>query len=650
MSVTNLTTGRGPASGRSLNALATLGVRQGHEIKVAATGRQADDALAALEALAGRDFDEAPAVEAPAVTPVARPAPAGGLAGIPVAPGVAIGAARHFRAATPEIPTEPASDPEAEWKQLERALDRVRTEIRATRDSVAARAGEYSAAIFDAHLLFLEDEALVEPARRAIFEQGRNAAQAWHEAAEMVAADYRSLEDDYLRARAEDLGAVARQVVAELVGDGPAAAVREPGIVVAADLTPADTAALDRELVHGIATAFGGPTSHSAILARSLGIPAAVGLGERLLDVPEGTQLVLDGDEGAVFVDPSPELVREYERRSAERAEVAQRALAGAQRPAETQDGRRIEIVANVGSPEDVDAAVANGAEGVGLLRTEFLFLERDSLPDEDEQYTAYADMAERLQGRPLILRTLDVGADKPLPYLPRRAEANPFLGVRGIRLGLAQPELLETQLRAALRVAADHPLKVMFPMVSTLAEYRDAVSVLARTREQLSERGESPGRTEVGVMIEVPAAALAADAFAREVDFFSIGTNDLVQYTMAAERGNDAVSGLADGLHPSVLRLIRSVTEAAEAHGKWVGVCGELGSDPEAVPLLVGLGVSELSVNPPAIPATKDAVRKVDAGAAAALAEEALGLDSAEDVRALVAGSAPLPSESLTP
>jgi multiphosphoryl transfer protein len=652
VSVTNLTTGRGPASGRSLNALATLGVRQGHEITVAATGPKASEALAALEALAGRDFDEGPAVEAPTPTPTARPeaAPAGGLAGLPAAPGVAIGAARHFRAATPEIPTEPASDPEAEWEALERALDRVRTEIRATRDSVAARAGEYSAAIFDAHLLFLEDETLVEPARRAIFEQGRNAAQAWHEAAETVAAEYRSLDHEYLRARAEDLGAVARQVVAQLVGKGPATAVTEPGIVIAADLTPADTAALDRELVHGIATAYGGPTSHSAILARSLGIPASVGLGEQLLEVPEGTQLVLDGDQGALHVDPSPELVREYERKSAERAEDAQRALASARRPARTRDGRRIEIVANVGSPEDVDAAVANGAEGVGLLRTEFLFLERDSLPDEDEQYAAYADMAERLQGRPLILRTLDVGADKPLPYLPRRAEANPFLGVRGIRLGLTQPELLETQLRAALRVAAEHPLKVMFPMVSTLAEYRDALSVLARAREQLSERGEAPGQLEVGVMIEVPAAALAADAFAREVDFFSIGTNDLVQYTMAAERGNEAVSGLADGLHPSVLRLIRSVTEAAEAHGKWVGVCGELGSDPQAVPLLVGLGVSELSVNPPAVPATKETVREVDAGAAAALAREALGLDSAEEVRALVTGAAPLPSESLAP
>jgi multiphosphoryl transfer protein len=650
VTITNVTARRGPASGRSLNAIATLGVRQGHEIAVAASGPQAGEALAALEALAARDFDEEVAVQPPVPSPVSPQAgPPGALVGLPAAPGIALGAARHFRVPAPEIPTERASDPQAEWEALQRALERVRTEIRATRDSVAARAGEYSAAIFDAHLLFLEDDALLEPARRAIFEQGRNAAQAWHGAAETVAAEYRSLDDEYLGARAEDLAGVARQVVAELVGgEAAAATVVEAGIVVAADLTPADTAALDRELVRGIATAYGGPTSHSAILARSLGIPAAVGLGEQLLDVTEGAPLALDGDAGAVVVDPAEELVRDYERRSAEHDEATRRALASAQLPARTRDGRRIEVVANVGSPEDVDTAVASGAEGVGLLRTEFLFLERDSIPLEDEQFAAYADMAERLQGRPLILRTLDVGADKPLPYIPRRAEANPFLGVRGIRLGLAQPELLETQLRAALRVAALHPLKVMFPMVTTLAEYHQAVSVLARAREQLG--GEAAGPLEVGIMVEVPAAALAAEAFAPEVDFFSIGTNDLVQYTMAAERGNDAVAGLADGLHPAVLRLIRAVVEAAEAYGKWVGVCGELGSDPLAVPVLVGLGVSELSVNPPAIPATKEAVRQVDAGAAAALADEVLRLASADDVRALVGAETATAALTSTP
>jgi phosphocarrier protein FPr len=643
--VVNLTSGRGPASGRSLNGLATLGIRHGNEILVSADGPQAAAALAALAALAERDFDEetAPAARpapAPATPPAAPSAEAKQtLTGLSGAPGIALGAARHFRRVDPEIPTGSSGDPEAEWEALTRALEQVRAEIRAARDAVAARAGEYSAAIFDAHLLFLDDEALVGPARRAIFDEGRNAAEAWYAAAETVASAYRGLDDEYMQARAEDLTGVARQVVTALAGDTATPSLSAAGILVAADLTPADTASLDRELAFGVATAAGSPTSHSAILARSLGIPAAVGLGEALLNVPEGTPLLLDGDAGIVHIEPSEDLAAEYEQRAATQEQAASSARAAAAEPALTRDGRRIEVVANIGTPADVPAAIENGAEGVGLLRTEFLFLERDSMPTEDEQYAAYKSVATGLEGRPLILRTLDVGADKPLPYLPLEAEANPFLGVRGIRLALARPELLETQLRAVLRTAAEFPLKVMFPMVATLQEYRQAKAVLARAREGLEEAGEpTPEELEVGVMIEVPAAALAAEVFAPEVDFFSLGTNDLVQYTMAAERGNASVAGLADGLHPSVLRLIRIVVEAAAGHGKWVGVCGELAGDPVAVPILVGLGVTELSANAPAIPAVKQAVRSVDAEAARELAEQALELASGAEVRALFA------------
>ena len=644
--VMNLTSGRGPASGRSLNGLATLGIRQGHEILVSAHGPQAAAALDALAALATRDFDEQAAPAAPAAPPVPSAAPpleAGqALTGLPGAPGIVSGPARHFRPLDPEIPTGSSGDPESEWEALTGALEQVRTEIRTTRDSVAARAGEYSAAIFDAHLLFLEDDALLGPARHAIFEEGRNAAEAWHEAAAAVAADYRALDDEYLQARAEDLTGVARQVVAALTGATAKGTLSAPGIVVAADLTPADTASLDRELALGIAAAVGSPTSHSAILARSLGIPAAVGLGEGLLSIPEGTELLLDGDAGTVHVEPAAELAGEYKRRAAAREQAARSARAAAAGPAVTRDGHRIEVVANIGSPDDVPAAIENGAEGVGLLRTEFLFLERDSMPSEDEQVAAYTSVAKGLQGRPLILRTLDVGADKPLPYLPQRHEANPFLGVRGIRLALEQPELLETQLRAVLRTAAEYPLKVMFPMVATLEEYRRAKGVLADVRAGLERAGSPiPEELEVGVMIEVPAAALAAEQFAPEVDFFSLGTNDLTQYTLAAERGNAAVAGLADGLHPSVLRLIRTVAEAANGHGKWAGVCGELASDPAAVPVLVGLGIAELSANAPAIPAVKQAVRGVDADAARDLAEHALELSSAAEVRELFADEA---------
>jgi multiphosphoryl transfer protein len=624
--VRNLTSGRGPASGRSLNGLATLGIRQGNEIEVAATGAQAAEALAALQELAERDFDEqeapatAPAPAAPAAEPGERR-----LAGLAGAPGIVTGPARHFRAPEPEIPAGTSGDPEAEWHALTQARERVREEIRSTRDSVAARAGDYNAAIFDAHLLFLDDEALLGPARRAI-DEGANAARAWHDAAEAVAADYRGLDDEYMQARAEDLTGVARQVVAALTGGETAATLGGRGIVVANDLTPADTASLDRDLALGIATAAGSPTSHSAILARSLGIPAVVGAGEALLALDEGTELLLDGDAGTVDVEPAEALAAEYEERAAARRRSAQRVRAAAAEPALTRDGRRIEVVANIGSPSDVAAALENGAEGVGLLRTEFLFLDRDTMPTEDEQYAVYAGIAEALEGRPLILRTLDVGADKPLRYVPQRPEANPFLGVRGIRLTLEQPELLETQLRAVLRTAAEHPLKVMFPMVATLDEYRRARAMLDDVRDRL----------EVGVMIEVPAAALAAEQFAPEVDFFSLGTNDLTQYTLAAERGNAAVADLADGLHPAILRLIGMVADAANDHGKWAGVCGELASDPVAVPALVGLGIVELSANAPAIPAVKAAVREVDAEAARELAERALELDSAADVRRL--------------
>ncbi|HYY73483.1 MAG TPA: phosphoenolpyruvate--protein phosphotransferase [Solirubrobacterales bacterium] len=635
--VTNLTTGRGPASGRSLNGLATLGIRQGHEILVSARGPQAAGAPAALKELAARDFDERPTEPAVAATAPAA-TPGGGLQGLPGAPGIASGPARHLRSVAPEIPTGSSGDPDAEWNALQGALERIRAEIAATRDSVAARAGEYAAAIFDAHVLFLDDDALLEPARRAIFEQGRNAAQAWNDAAESVAAAYRSLDDEYQRARAEDVTGVARQVVAALTGDGAGPVLAAPGIVLAADMTPADTVALDRTLAHGIATAAGSPTSHSAILARSLGIPAAVGLGESLLEVPEDTPLLLDGDAGVVFVAPTEGLVAEYRQRSASREEAARVARSLAGEPASTRDGHPVEVVANIGSPDDVPAALANGAEGIGLLRTEFLFLERDSMPSEDEQYEAYSRIAAALEGRPLVLRTLDVGADKPLPYLPSRAEANPFLGVRGIRLQLERPELLETQLRAVLRTAAVHPLKLMFPMVATLEEYRRSRSALERVRVELQEAGTVvPADLDVGVMIEVPSAALAAEVFAPEVDFFSLGTNDLTQYTMAAERGNASVAELADGLHPAVLRLIKLVAEVANRHERWAGVCGELASDPAAVPLLIGLGITELSANAPSIPAVKQAVRNTDAQTARMLAAQALTLSSATEVRALV-------------
>jgi phosphocarrier protein FPr len=636
VTVSNVTKAQGPASARSLNALATLGVRQGHEILVRASGPDAEEALSALESLAGRNFDEEERVETTVPRAPATPRPARGegapLTGLPAAPGVALGPVRHLRSAELQLPVHAAADPDHEWGVLEVSLTRVRQDLEATRAAVAARAGDYEAAIFDAHLLFLEDEALLGAARRAIYEQRRNAAQAWDASVTEARAAYDRLDDEYMRARADDLAGVGRQVLERLLGQAPAAVPSEPGIVVAPDLSPAQTAALEPSVVQGIATAHGGPTSHSAILARSLGLPAAVGLGDALLSLAEGTPLALDGDAGVAYPDPSPEVRAEYEQRARARAQVVRAARAAAQDPATTRDGTTIEVAANAGALADVPAAMAAGADGVGLLRTEFLFLDRGAMPDEDEQYRAYLGIARALEGRPLILRTLDVGADKPLPYVDQPVEANPFLGERGIRLSLARPELLEIQLRAALRVAAEHPVKIMFPMVATIDEYRAALDLLEHARGDLPQ-------PDVGVMVEVPSVALAAGSFAPEVDFFSIGTNDLTQYTLAAERGNDRVAAIADPLHPAVLRLIQLVTEAAGAHDKWAGVCGELAGDPLAAAVLVGLGIRELSVAAPLVPAVKEAVRAIEVEEAQALAEAALQLDSGAAVRDLLQG-----------
>ena len=724
--VTDVTTGRGPVSGRSVNGVATLGARQGDELALTASGAQAAEALDAVRRLAEEGFGELdagqatpggaaptagepPAAKAPVAaagpgTAAAPPPPGTVLAGLPAAPGLAAGPARPLRRAGGPLPPRPAADPVAEWAALERALTATAAEIRRAQASVLGRAGAKEAAIFDAHLLFLEDEALLEPARDAVFARREPAARAWAEAVAAAAAGWDTVEDAYQRARAADLRAVGDQVLANLevpaawsdaglpadggaasgrpdagpadasahdgpadasahdgpadasahdgradaVGDAGVAAARTgaaPGIIIAGDLTPADVAGLDPSRVAGIACAFGGPTSHAVILARALGLPAVVGLGVELLAVTEGTRLALDGDAGTVTVAPGPELVAAVERRRGAISREAAAARAVAAAPAVTLDGVSIRVEANIAGPQDVPEAVAAGADGVGLLRTEFLFLGAAAMPDEDEQAAAYEAVAAALGGRPLTIRTLDAGADKPLPFLPLATESNPFLGVRGLRLSLRHPEQLSCQLRAILRVAAARPLRVMLPMVSTVDEVRHARELLEEARASLEARGTAvPARLELGIMLEVPSAALVAEHLAPLVDFFSVGTNDLTQYAMAAERGNSAVAALADPLHPAVLRLIGRAASAAAAAGRPVAVCGEVAGDRLAVPLLVGLGVRELSMSPALIPAAKQAVRATDARAAGHLAEAALAAESAATVRRLLAAAPPQP------
>jgi len=640
--VRNLTAGRGPVNAKSVNAVATLGARQGHEIEVAASGADAQAALDAIRALSEVNFGDASGAETSLATPgsgVARsPAPssdAAALAGLAASPGVAVGPARLFRSPLPPISATPAGDPQHEWERLIAALGTTRAQLQRIRDDVAARADPDAAAIFDVHVLFLDDQALLDPARRAIFDDHLSAEAAWARATEEIVAAYRALDDEYQRARAGDVTDVGDRVIRNLLGETQAPpTMRAPGILVAAELTPADAARLDPALALGICTAFGSPTAHSAILARTLGIPAVVGLGPRILDVPDGTLIIVDGAEGRVWVAPEPAMVAEYQGRvaTARAAEATARVPAGR---VATRDGHRVEVVANIGSLADAKAAVTAGAEGVGLFRTEFLFLDQRTAPDEETQVSTYRAAALALGGRPLIIRTLDAGGDKPLPYLNLRAEANPFLGWRAIRLSLAHPELFKTQCRAIIRVAAEFPVKVMFPMIATLGEIRSARALLDEAREEVRRRGQGVPRTmETGIMLEVPAAAVRASTFAPCVDFFSVGTNDLTQYTMAAERGNERVAALADALQPAVLQLIGQAVDAAHACGKWVGVCGELAGDPAAVPVLVGLGVDELSMSPPAIPRVRETIVGLDYAACRRLAQAVLTLDAADEVR----------------
>jgi multiphosphoryl transfer protein len=633
-----------PVRAGSLTNLVALGARFGDTLVVTASGPDADAAVHALRELAHSGFGDGVTSEpAPAPGPAAPPgpvaqaeaapppAPGAVLTGVAASAGVAVGAAHRIGGGTGEPPADRATDdPEAERRRLDEALDAARAGIAHDRGVVAHRAGDADAAIFDAHAALLDDDALLQPAHAAIA-AGASAERAWYDAAQQVAERYRGLDEPLLRERATDVLDVGRRVVDAITGTesagGPAA-----GIVIADELTPADAAALDPERVVAIATARGSTTAHAAILARALGLPAVVGLGAPVLSVADGTTLLLDGEAGTVTVDPPAQVLTAAtaarERLAAHRAA----ALVHAHEPAVTRDGVRIEVFANLGAAGEAARAVELGAEGVGLLRTEFLFLGRDTLPDEDEQADTLRRIAVALDGRPLVVRTLDAGADKPLPALPMPPEENPFLGVRGIRLTLERRDVLATQFRAILRVAAEHPVKTMLPMVATLDEIMAARAVLDEARAQTGINAPM----ELGIMVEVPAAALGAQRLAAHVDFFSLGTNDLTQYTMAAERGDARLASLLAGPQPAVLRLVRATVEAGAAHGRWVGVCGELAGDPAAAVLLAGLGVTELSMATGLVPEVKAALRAVDMAQARSAALAALDADSADAARRL--------------
>ncbi len=570
------------------------------------------------------------------------------LQGVAAAPGIAIGVAKVMREAQrPERLPIPAEETDAELERLAEAIRRADEELQGIGRDLADRGREQEAEIFEGHRLFLQDEELIGKAQSIIREELIRAEAALDEAMQETISLLESLDDEYLRERAADIRDVTRRVIRKLLrADEPldARLTDEPFILIADELTPSQTAQLDPNATAGFVTASGGKTSHSAILARSLGIPAIVGVGESLFQVQDGQRVVVDGREGVVLVAPAEEDLAAYRQKAAEQQALADRYRAFVDRPSVTLDGASVELAANIGSPADAEAAARGGAEGVGLFRTEFLYMGLDSLPTEEEQYEAYAAAARAFgPGAPIVIRTMDIGGDKELPLLELPKEENPFLGYRAIRICLDRPELFKTQLRAILRAGAEANVKIMFPMIASLREWRRAKAVLEEAKAELRAEGRAfRDDPETGVMIEVPGAALMADRLAKEVDFFSIGTNDLVQYTMAADRMNPKLAQLNDPLQPAVLRLIDQVIRAASREGKWVGMCGEMAGQPHAVPILLGMGLHEFSMSGVHVARTRAMIAKLDRSEAGRLAEAVLELDDPDEVRSAVESQLP--------
>ncbi|WP_454278247.1 phosphoenolpyruvate--protein phosphotransferase [Sphingomonas sp. Marseille-Q8236] len=630
------------ADPRSLVALLQLALKAGDQITISASGPGARGAVdsfhAAITRLTTREkADAARAAQKAAAAPVQGWKPVGTpamIAGVAASPGLAIGSVHVLASAELEVVDHPV-DLATGGALLEGALVRTRAQMQALIDDTTRRLGAGDAAIFKAQAGLLDDTDLITLTCQLMVE-GHGVAWAWHQAIERMAGQLSALGNPVLAARSADLRDIGRRVLAQIdpgLGLGTLDDLPEaPCILVAADLAPSDTAALDTNRVAGIATALGGPTSHSAILARTLGLPSVVAAGADLLSQAAGTVAIVDGDTGRVWLDPSEAdlasargwIAAIAARRAAEEAERS--------RPAVTLDGHGVAIAANVNRPDQVAEALAQGGEGVGLMRTEFLFLERGDSPSEDEQYAVYRAMIDGLDGRPLIVRTLDIGGDKQVPHLHLPKEENPFLGVRGARLLLRRPDLLEPQLRALYRAAKDGgDLSIMFPMITSVAEL-----VTLRERCEAVRGSLDAPVVPIGIMIEVPAAAVQAHALAKHADFFSVGTNDLTQYALAIDRQNPELASEADSMHPAVLRLIAMTVEGARQHDRWVGVCGGLAGDPFGAALLTGLGVTELSMTPRDLPAVKARLRSSELPALQALAARALTMESAADVRAL--------------
>ncbi len=645
ITVRNLTNQRGPVSVRSLSSLASLEILQDNEIEVAATG---DDASSALEKISGlvkgglgdplppRNGKAPAAAQAePPVTPKQTDR------GVPVAEGIAIGPGTHLEEADFEIPQNKIENDAPEIARLQKAVADAREALATRQAQMRATVGAAHAEIYEAQALALQDPELIDRAISFIRADHDNTALAWSRANEEIARRYESLQDPYFRARGADMKDIGRQVLEALgVKRAPAKPLSEPRILVAPDFAPSQIASLERKFVLGVILLDGGPTAHSSILLRALNIPTVVQAREVFAGrSPDSVQtLALDGSTGKVWLDPAAEVLADLRARQVDQRQRAAEDKESCLQPGATLDGHRVEILANIGHASEAREALQAGAEGVGLLRTEFLFLERDSAPTEEEQMEALRSIGVELKEKPLTVRTLDVGGDKKLPYVQLAPEENPFLGVRAIRLCFQQEDLFATQLRAILRAGHQHEFQIMFPMIADLSDLRRAKAVLEKVHLQLEhEKIPHLWPIKTGIMVEIPSAAIAAEALAEQVDFFSIGTNDLTQYALAADRGNPALLPYQDSLHPAVLHLIQHVVKGAARFNRPVAICGEAASDELAALIFVGLGVHELSMTRTKIARIKSVLRQHKLGDVQQLAEKALACHTAGEVRALL-------------
>ncbi|OAO77501.1 Phosphoenolpyruvate-protein phosphotransferase of PTS system [Anoxybacillus flavithermus] len=558
------------------------------------------------------------------------------LQGIAASNGIAI--AKAYRLEHPDLTVEKQTieNPAEQVSRFQQALAKAKEELEVIQAHALKELGEDKAAIFSAHLLVLSDPELVQAVEQKIEQERVNAEFALHDVTSMFIAMFEAMDNEYMKERAADIRDVTKRVLAHLLGvtiSNPSM-ITEEVIIVAEDLTPSDTAQLNRKYVKGFTTDIGGRTSHSAIMARSMEIPAVVGTKEATATIQNGDIVIIDGLDGEVIVNPTEETIAEYEqKRAAFAAQKAEWAKLVHEQTT-TKDGHHVELAANIGTPNDVEGVLANGAEGIGLYRTEFLYMGRNELPTEEEQFEAYKTVLEKMEGKPVVVRTLDIGGDKELPYLDLPKEMNPFLGFRAVRLCLNMQDMFRTQLRALLRASVYGNLKIMFPMIATLDEFRQAKAVLLEEKEKLVAEGvEVSDHIEVGMMVEIPAAAVLADQFAKEVDFFSIGTNDLIQYTMAADRMNERVSYLYQPYNPAILRLIYNVIEAAHKEGKWVGMCGEMAGEELAVPILLAFGLDEFSMSATSILRVRSQLKKLSKQEAERVKDHILSLATAEEV-----------------